>query len=151
MRRQARVKSYQTSQVLHRLCIYSCRQHLKSFSSYSPSVLVISFSNSTKLMDIIGQLPLSAKNCMLSHSVMSDTLQYCGLQLPGSSVHGISQPRILEWVANFCSRGSSQPRDRTHVSCVSCIAGGFLGKKKKHAKKLVVSNFTSNPELGPVD
>ena len=37
---------------------------------------------------------------------------------PGSSVHGISQARILEWVAVPFSRGSSQPRDRTHVSCI---------------------------------
>ena len=37
---------------------------------------------------------------------------------PGSSVHGISQVRILEWVAIFF-RGSSQPRDWIHVSCFS--------------------------------
>ena len=42
---------------------------------------------------------------------------------PGSSVHGISQARILEWVANSFSRESSQPRDWTHVSC---IAGRFF-------------------------
>ena len=35
---------------------------------------------------------------------------------PSSSVHGISQARILEWVANSYSRGSSQPRDQTHAS-----------------------------------
>ena len=35
--------------------------------------------------------------------------------LPGSSVHGILQARILEWVAISFSRGSSQPRDRTQV------------------------------------
>ena len=35
---------------------------------------------------------------------------------PGSSVHGILQARILEWVAISFSRGSSQPRDRTQVS-----------------------------------
>ena len=40
---------------------------------------------------------------------------------PESSVHGISQTRILECVAITSSRGSSQPRDWTHVSCVSCI------------------------------
>ena len=34
---------------------------------------------------------------------------------PGSSVHGISQARILEWVAMPSSRGSFWPRDRTHV------------------------------------
>ena len=37
--------------------------------------------------------------------------------LPGSSIHGILQARILEWVAIPFSRGSSQLRDRTHVSC----------------------------------
>ena len=37
---------------------------------------------------------------------------------PGSSVYGISQARILEWVAISSSRGSSWPRDRTHVSCI---------------------------------
>ena len=42
---------------------------------------------------------------------------------PGSSVHGISQARILEWVAISLSRGSSQPRDQTQVSYV---AGRFF-------------------------
>ena len=36
---------------------------------------------------------------------------------PGSSVHAISQARILEWVAISFSRGSSWPRDRTYVFC----------------------------------
>jgi len=45
---------------------------------------------------------------------------------PGSTVHGILQARILEWVAVLSSRGSSRPRDRNHVSCVSCFAGGFF-------------------------
>ena len=36
--------------------------------------------------------------------------------LPGSSVHGISQARMLEWVAIAFSRGSSRTRDRTRVS-----------------------------------
>ena len=43
--------------------------------------------------------------------------------LQGSSVHGILQQRILEWVAIPFSRGSSQPRDRTQVSH---IAGSFF-------------------------
>ena len=37
---------------------------------------------------------------------------------PGSSVHGISQARKLEWVAIPFSRGSSKPRDQTLVSCI---------------------------------
>ena len=43
--------------------------------------------------------------------------------LPGSSVHGIVQARILQWVAVSSSRGSSQPRDLT---CISCIVGRFF-------------------------
>ena len=41
--------------------------------------------------------------------------------LPGSSVRGIFQARILEWIAISYFRGSFQPRDGTLVSCVSCI------------------------------
>ena len=44
---------------------------------------------------------------------------------PGSSVHGILQARILEWVVMPSSRGPSPPRGQTHVSRVSCIAGGL--------------------------
>ena len=43
--------------------------------------------------------------------------------LPGSSVHGILQARILEWIAIPFSRGSAQPRDLTQVSS---IAGKFF-------------------------
>ena len=58
-----------------------------------------------------------------SRSVMSASWQPHGLYLPGSSIHGIFQARLLKWVAISFSRASSQPRDRTHVSCV---AGGFF-------------------------
>ena len=46
--------------------------------------------------------------------------------LSSSSVHGISQARILEWLAISSSRESSWLRDGTHVSCGSCIAGRFF-------------------------
>ena len=39
--------------------------------------------------------------------------------LRGSAVHGIFQARILEWAAISFSRGSSQPRDQTWVSCIA--------------------------------
>ena len=45
---------------------------------------------------------------------------------PGSSVHGVLLARILEWVAIYYSRGSSQPRDQTHVSQVSCVGRWVL-------------------------
>ena len=49
-----------------------------------------------------------------------------GCSLPDSSVHGIFQPRILEWVAISSSRGSSQLRDQPHVSYASCIGRQVL-------------------------
>ena len=48
----------------------------------------------------------------------------CSLSVP--SIHGIFQARILEWVAISYSRGSSQPRDWTHISWVSCIGRWIL-------------------------
>ena len=56
-------------------------------------------------------------------------LTLCDLKvysLPGSSVHGNFQARILEWVAISSSRGSSRPRDRTRVSCISSIGRWIL-------------------------
>ena len=61
--------------------------------------------------------------CVLSRSVMPDSLQPHGQYPPDSFVHGISQIRMLEWVAISYSRGSSWPRNRTNVSCT---AGGFF-------------------------
>ena len=45
---------------------------------------------------------------------------------PGSSVRGILLARILEWVAIPFSRGSSQPKDRTHISLGFCTVGRFF-------------------------
>ena len=45
---------------------------------------------------------------------------------PGSSVHGIFQSRVLEWVVISSFRGSSWPREWTCISCFSCIAGRFF-------------------------
>ena len=59
---------------------------------------------------------------------------------PGSSVHGISQARILEWVAISFSRGSSQPRDQTRVSCT---AGKFFTDSFLFSFAFSLSSFLS--------
>ena len=49
-------------------------------------------------------------------------LTLCGpmdCSLPGSSVHGILQARVLEWVAKPFSKGSPRPRDQIRVSCIA--------------------------------
>ena len=62
----------------------------------------------------------------LLKSLQSCTILFDPLDcsLPFFSVHGVLTARLLEWVAMPFCRGSSWPRDRTHVSCVSCTADG---------------------------
>ena len=62
---------------------------------------------------------------MLESESKSEVAQSCptlgdavDCSLLGSSVHGILQARVLEWVAISFSRGSSQPRDQTQVSLI---------------------------------
>ena len=63
-------------------------------------------------------LPSSSPQVKWSGSVMSDSLDPMDCSLPGSSVHGVFQARVLEWVAISFSRGSSLPRYWTRVSCI---------------------------------
>ena len=55
---------------------------------------------------------------LFSCLVVSDSCNPMDCSPPGSSVHGLFQATILEWVAISFSRGSSPPKGRTHVSCV---------------------------------
>ena len=59
---------------------------------------------------------LGDKFCAQSCPSLCDPMDYSP---PGSSVHGISQARILEWVAISFSEGSSPPRDRPRASCIA--------------------------------
>ena len=70
-------------------------------------------------MTIIKKVSLSLPLSLFSHSVMSDSCDPMDCSLSGSSVHGILQARILEWVAISFSRGSSQPRVRTGFFCIA--------------------------------
>ena len=75
--------------------------------------------NSNQYRYLLPYLP-NSKTCMKVKVAQScPTLCSC----MDYAVHGILQARILEWVAFPFSRGSSQPRDRTHVSR---IAAGFF-------------------------
>ena len=61
--------------------------------------------------------------CTKSCPTLCDPLD---CNLPGSSVHGIFQARILEWVAISYSRGSSPPSDWTHIHMYPSSAGRFF-------------------------
>ena len=59
-------------------------------------------------------------------SVASDSLRPLDCKPSGSSVHGVSQARILERIAISFSRGSCRPRDQIHIFYVSCTPGRFF-------------------------
>ena len=56
---------------------------------------------------------------VVSHSVVSNSCNALDCSPPGSTAHAMFQARILEWVVISSSRGSSQLRDWTHVSCIA--------------------------------
>ena len=62
--------------------------------------------------------PAVKQNCLVTQSCLthSDPMDS---SLPGSSVHGISHMRILQWGAIFSSMGSSLSRDQTRVQCIA--------------------------------
>ena len=63
--------------------------------------------------------PVIRMICVFSRSACLTLWGPTDCSPPGSSVHGISQARILEWVAISSSRGSSWPRDRAPISCIA--------------------------------
>ena len=79
----------------------------------------IESSPATLLLPRAAPPTMSSMLACSQRTVKSDSLQPHGGVPWDSSVHGILQARILEWVAISSSRGSSQSRDRTHISCVS--------------------------------
>ena len=74
-----------------------------------------------------------SSNWKWSHSVMSNSCDPIDCSLSGSSIHGIYQTKVLEWVAISFSRESSQPRDQTQVSHITgnSLPPGPPGKPKK--------------------
>ena len=81
---------------------------------------------------------------MMSPESESEVAQSCptlcdpmDCSLPGSSVHGISQARILEWAAISFSTACSQPRDRTRVSRIVGRHFYHLSHQRSHQGSLL--------------
>ena len=92
---------------------------------------------------------------LLDASVHAKSLQSCltlcnfmGCSPASSSAHGILPSRTLEWVAIPFSRGSFWPRDRTPISCVSCIASGFFTAEPLGKPSVAQSRLSSVLKLG---
>ena len=87
-------------------------------------------------------LPVHGDCCLVTQS----RLTHCNAMdcnPPGSSVHEISQTRLQEWVAISFSRGSSQPRDQTHVTCIGRWILYYWNTREAHPCRL----STLNPPL----
>ena len=83
--------------------------------------------------------------CAQSHSTLCDPVACSPV---GSSVHGISQARILEWVSISYSSGFSRPWDRTCLSCLFCIGRwAFLC----HCATRKAPEFRVSPSYCPSD
>ena len=93
-----------------------CPQRPISFLQQSPRGIV-----STYLRHHL----LQYAKCVHVCSVESNSCNAMNCSPPSSSVCGIFQASTLEWVAISFSRGSSRPRDWTHISCISCIGRFF--------------------------
>ena len=85
--------------------------------------------------------------CVLSLQLCSTVCNPMDCSQPSSSVHGICQARILDWVAISSSRGSSPSRDHRGISFGSCIAGRFFTTeplRKPHIQAYVHILFVSS-------
>ena len=116
------------STALHLYCMHSkCHPFiwpkLSSHKSWSPnSYLTLTSHHSSLLcpstfcfcLPWFVHLFLALSVC----SFASDSLRYVDCSPPGSSVHGILQTRMLEWVVILFFSGSSWPRNQTHISCI---------------------------------
>ena len=81
--------------------------------------------------------------CAQLYTALCNTMDH---SLPGASVHGIFQARILQWVAISFSGGSSQPRAWIYISCISCIGKQILyhwatGEANMHMRNLIFFKF----------
>ena len=97
-------------------CLLSC------FSSCSPLHWCSMITSWIITRNIYNYNPSCAQSCL----TLCDPMDCSPLV---SSVHEIFHARILKWIVIYFPRESSQPRDRTRISCISCIAGRFFTQK----------------------
>ena len=97
--------------------------HFSFKITYENNVIFNFYNNSFFLSQILCELRKRVCACVLVILPCPTLCDPMDCSLPGSSVHGILQARILERVAISSSRRSSQPRDWTQVSC---SAGRFF-------------------------
>ena len=105
-------------------------------NAFPPSIcLAYSTCTSSNGLNVFSLMSscLVAQSCL----ILFDPMYYSP---PGSSVHGLSQARILEWVAVSSSRGPSQPRNGARISVSPTLAGRFFTISITHPQEKVPLN-----------
>ena len=128
-----------SNNLLKNYCV--CIINLRWQISFTSSLLVMNYCELFKLCRCVFSSTLfnsefkvrTKTQTKFSVCIHAKSLQSCptlwdpmDCSLTGSSVYGILQARILEWVTIPFSRGSSRPRDRNCVSDISCIGTQVL-------------------------
>ena len=101
-----------------------CSQINKYKEKSGPRISIAIFFKDTQMFNKLVKRCSNISLCVCKLSCFSPRLTLCNstdCSPAVSSVHGILQARVLEWVAVPSSRESSQPRDQTCVSYISCI------------------------------
>ena len=116
---------------------FSYPREIKSYMSILKDVYIYVYSNIIDNSSLKPSMISGSESD--SHSVVSNFLWPHELYaLPGSSVHGILQARILEWVAIPFSRGSFQCRDITQVFCTAGRFFTVLATRKAFNSSMVM-------------
>ena len=120
--------------------------HVRTYTFKRTSLMALVVKNTPAIREVLLNVYVRTcmHACMLSHFsliLLSDPMDCSS---PGSSVHGILQARILEWVAMPSSRGSFWPRDWTWLSCDFCITGESFTtepQRKSVGANINISNY----------
>ena len=112
------------------------------FNSLLPTENQLNWEMGEEVKHRLTQIQL--KSAYVSVHSLQSCLTLCDLMdfsPPGSLVHGTFPIRILEWVVLFSSRKCSPPRDGTHISCISCTAGGFFSAEPRRSPRWRVTDY----------
>ena len=131
------VSESQTTTEWLSLSLYNDKINIKKHKTHMPSRLCLLYNLCQQIcVAIMGSACMHAKS-LQSCLTLCNPLDY---NLPGSSVHGILQARILEWGAILFSRRSSQPGHWTWVSCTVGRFFTFRATRKAPPNTLLLDN-----------
>ena len=141
---------FHSTDFLFILLMISCAVQLFIFSLMLPHFFIFAFVNFTfgvKSKKITVKTNVKERACMLSHSVVSDSVTLWTVVHQSPLSMGFFSGENTGVGCHFLLQGSSQPKDWTRVSCVCCLVGGFFtcwvtGEAQVFKSLLLLSHFS---------